>query len=196
MVSSDYALFGPFVIVRYNSGGSDLHGPWSWAELWFMDHTSFYLSISKNSNVILFSFSFNFWKEKKRKEKKNHIISFFESLRDSVWEGFVDASPWNFVSNKAHQGAFSSFFCFLFCFCFCAFVFFFFYYYYFFPYVLYLYSLFISTSEIFIEKFLAKYHCILYLSFNILNDSRKKELTQKINGLPIKVKKETLFVFF
>ena len=75
-------------------------------------------------------------------------------------------------------------------------LFFLFFFYYFFLYVLYLYSLFISTSEIFIEKFPAKYHCILYLSFNILNDSRKKELMQKINGRPVKVKKETLFVFF
>ena len=33
-------------------------------------------------------------------------MSFFESLGDSVVEGFADASPWNFVSNKAHQGAF------------------------------------------------------------------------------------------
>ena len=74
MVSSDYALFEPFVIVRYNLGGSDLHGPWSWAKLWFMDHTSFYLSFSKNSNVILFSFSFNFWKEKKRKEKSDYEL--------------------------------------------------------------------------------------------------------------------------
>ena len=134
MVSSDYALFGPFVIVRYNLGGSNLHGPWSWAELWFIDHTSFYLSFSKNSNVILFSFSFNFWKEKKRKEKKNQIMSFFETLRDSVWEGFVDASPWNFVSNEAHQGAFSSFLFLFFLFfvlflflCFCVYFFYFFF---------------------------------------------------------------------
>ena len=94
---------------------------------------------------------------------------------------------------------FSFFVFFVFCFVF-VFVllclFFLFFYYYFFLYVLYLYSLFISTLEIFIEKFPAKYHCILYLSFNILNDSRKKELTQKINGRPVKVKKETLFVFF
>ena len=164
-----------------------------------MDRTSFYLSFSKNSNVILFSFSFNFWKE-----KKNQIMSFFESLRDSVWKGSADASPWNFVYNKAHQGAFSSFLFFLFffffwvlfCFCFCAFVFFFLLLLLFFPYVLYLYSLFISTSKIFSEKFPAKYHCILYLSFNVLHDSGKKELTQKINGWPVKVKKEALFVFF
>ena len=32
-------------------------------------------------------------------------MSFFESLGDSVVEGFADASPWNFVSNKVHQGA-------------------------------------------------------------------------------------------
>ena len=88
------------------------------------------------------------------------------------------------------------FFLVLFCFCFCAFVFFFLLLLLFFPYVLYLYSLFISTSKIFSEKFPAKYHCILYLSFNILNDSKKKELTQKINGRPVKVKKETFFVFF
>ena len=135
MVSSDYALFGPFVIVRYNSGGSDLHRPWSGADLWFMDHTSFYLSFSKNSNVILFSFSFNFWKE-----KKNQIMSFFESLRDSIWEGSEDASPWNFVYNKAHQGAFYSFFFSFFFFgfvlflflCFCVYFYYYYYYYYYF----------------------------------------------------------------
>ena len=37
-------------------------------------------------------------------------MSFFESLGDSVVEGFADASPWNFVSNKAHQGALFFFF--------------------------------------------------------------------------------------
>ena len=68
-------------------------------------------------------------------------MSFFESLGDSIVEGFANASPWNFVSNKAHQGA-------LFFFLFIC--------------TPYLYSLFISTSEIFTEKFLAKYHCILY----------------------------------
>ena len=140
MVSSDYALFGPFVIVRYNSGGSDLHRPWSGADLWFMDHTSFYLSFSKNSNVILFSFSFNFWKE-----KKNQIMSFFESLRDSIWEGSEDASPWNFVYNKAHQGAFSSFFFSFFFFgfvlflflCFCVYFYYYYYYYYYYYFCMY-----------------------------------------------------------
>ena len=102
-------------------------------------------------------------------------MSFFESLRDSVWEGFADASPWNFVSNKAHQGA-------LFFFLFIC--------------TPYLYSLFISTSEIFIEKFLAKYHCILYLFFNVVNDSKKKELTQKIDGRLVKVKKKSFVWFF
>ena len=124
MVSSDYALFGPFVIVRYNSGGSDLHG----LDLGpSFDSWTIHLSISPSQKIqMLFSSLSHSIFEKKRKEKKNQIMSFFESLRDSVWEGFADASPWNFVSNKAHQGAFSSFFCFLFCFCFCAFVFFFF----------------------------------------------------------------------
>ena len=60
----------------------------------------------------------------------------------------------------------------------------------------YLYSLFISTSEIFTEKFPTKYHCILYLSFNVVNYSRKKVLMQKINGRPVKLKKEALFGFF
>ena len=29
-------------------------------------------------------------------------MSFFESLEDSIGEAFASASPWNFVSNKAH----------------------------------------------------------------------------------------------
>ena len=107
-------------------------------------------------------------------------MSFFESLGDFVVEGFANASPRNFVSNKAHQGA-SLFFLLFFGFI---------------RMYSYLYSLFISTSEIFIEKFLAKYHCILYLFFNVVNDSKKKELTQKIDGRPVKVKKEALFGFF
>ena len=45
----------------------------------------------------------------------------------------------------------------------------------------YLYFLFISTLEIFTKKFLVKYHCILYLSFNVVDDSRKIGLMQKIN---------------
>ena len=83
-------------------------------------------------------------------------MSFFESLGDSLGEGFANAGPWNFVSNKAHQGAL--FFFLSVC-------------------TPYLYSLFISTSEIFTEKFPAKYHCILYLSFNVVNDSGKIGLT-------------------
>ena len=142
-------------------------------------HKSLYLFFSKNSNVMLFSFSFNFWKGIKKK-KKNQIMSFFESLGDSIGEGFANAGPWNFVSNKAHQGA-SLFFLLFFGFI---------------RMYSYLYSLFISTSEIFIEKFLAKYHCILYLFFNVVNDSKKKELTQKIDGRLVKVKKKSFVWFF
>ena len=31
--------FMPFSSVRFSLGGFDLNGPWSWAELWFMDRT-------------------------------------------------------------------------------------------------------------------------------------------------------------
>ena len=92
----------------------------------FIDFTRFInLSISPSLKIQMLCSSLShsiFEKEKKKKK----IMSFFESLGDSIGEGFANAGPWNFVSNKAHQGAFSSFFCFLFCFCFCAFVFFFF----------------------------------------------------------------------
>ena len=71
----------------------------------FINFTRFInLSISPSLKIqILFSSLSHSIFEKKN--KKNQIMSFFESLGDSVGEAFVDASPWNFVSNKAHQGA-------------------------------------------------------------------------------------------
>ena len=136
----------------------------------FIDFTRFInLSISPSLKIqILCSSLSHSIFEKKNKNKNDQIMSFFESLGDSIGEGFADASPWNFVSNKAHQGAF------------------------FLLLLLFiirmyssLYSLFISTSEIFTEKFPTKYHCILYLSFNVVNDSRNIWVIQKFK-LPLK----------
>ena len=149
----------------------------------FINFTRFInLSISSSLKIQMLcsSLSHSIFEKELKKKKKNQIMSFFESLGDSIGEGFANAGPWNFVSNKAHQGA-SLFFLLFFGFI---------------RMYSYLYSLFISTSEIFIEKFLAKYHCILYLFFNVVNDSKKKELTQKIDGRLVKVKKKSFVWFF
>ena len=82
----------------------------------FIDFTKFInLSISPSIKFQILCSSLShsiFEKNQKQKENKNkkqkknnQIMSFFESLEDSVGEAFADASPSNFVSNKAHQGA-------------------------------------------------------------------------------------------
>ena len=156
-----------------------------------------HLSISPSQKIqmLLSSLSHSIF-EKKRK------IRLWASLRvlGILYEKALQMPTLETLSTTKHIKELSVlffFFSFFFFFCFCAFVFFFLLLLLLlFPYVLYLYSLFISTSKIFSEKFPAKYHCILYLSFNVLHDSGKKELTQKINGWPVKVRKEALFVFF
>ena len=73
----------------------------------FIDFTRFInLSISPSLKIQMLCSSLSHSIFEKKKKKKNQIMSFFEILGGSIGEGFADASPWNFVSNKAHQGAF------------------------------------------------------------------------------------------
>ena len=72
----------------------------------FIDFTRFInLSISPSLKIQILCSSLSHSIFEKKKKKKNQIMSFFESLGDSIGEGFANAGPWNFVSNKAHQGA-------------------------------------------------------------------------------------------
>ena len=162
------------------------------------DSWTIHLSISPKKIQMLFSSLSHSIFEKKRKIR---LWAFLRVL-GILYEKALKMPALETLSTTKHIKELSLLFFFLFFFWFC-FVFVFVLLCLFlllllllFLYVLYLYSLFISTSKKISEKFPTKYHCILYLSFNVLHDSGKKELTQKINGWPVKVKKEALFVFF
>ena len=146
-------------------------------------HKSLYLSFSKNSNFMLFSFSFNFWKKNFKKKTDYELL--WESrgfCRGSLcWRQplklcLQQSTSRSFASSSSSSSSFFFFFFF-----FLIFLNFLFIY----LYVSYLNSLFISTSKNFTEKFPAKYYCIIYLSFNVVNDSRNIWVIHKFK-LPLK----------
>ena len=58
----------------------------------FIDFTRF-INLSLKIQMLCSSLSHSIFEKEKKKKKKKKIMSFFESLGDSIEEGFADASP-------------------------------------------------------------------------------------------------------